>query len=110
MHLISIEEVGLDNFRVEATYGTSYQMFGRVLNQSPEYVLTAVGLELNASDCPSENGEENCVIVGQQQQEIPVTVPARQARDISHQFIFPPMRPQGTLKWSFGIAYAKAQK
>ncbi len=108
--LISTEQINLVNFKVDVTYGNSYQMFARVLNESPEHVLTAVGLELNASDCPSKEEDQNCVIVGQQEQEIQIVVPARQARDITHQFIFPPMRPQGHLVWNFRIQYVKAQK
>lgn len=108
--LIEPGEVVLDNFSVEVAYRNSYKMFARVLNNSPEYDLMAVGLELNASDCQSGDAGENCLIVGQQEQEIQVNVPARQARDITYQFNFPAMRPRGTLQWSFGIQYAKAQK
>lgn len=108
--LIGPGEIGLDNFSVEVAYGNSYKLYARVLNKSPDHVLTAVGLELNASDCPSDGGGDNCIVVGQVQQEIHVNVPTQQARDITYQFNFPPMRPQGELKWSFGIQYAKAQK
>lgn len=108
--LISAEEVALDNFTVRTTYGNSYEMFARLSNRSADRVLTAVGVELSASDCTTEGGEEFCVIVGQQETEVQTNVPAQQARDIKQQFIFPPMRPQGELRWSYSILYTRAQK
>jgi hypothetical protein len=109
-NLISTDEVRLENFRVEAVYGNSYKMYARVLNNSTEFPLMAAGIQLNAADCPSPEGDEGCIIVGQQQQEIQVNVPPRQARDVTYQFIFPPMRPQGVLKWTHEVQYVKAQK
>jgi hypothetical protein len=109
-NLISTEEVELENFNVEVTYGNSFKMFARVRNLSADHALIAVGVEISASDCTAPDQEETCVIVGQQEQEIQVNVPERQARDITRQFIFPPMRPQGELKWSYSILYATAQK
>lgn len=107
--LISADEITLDNFNVRSTYGNSYEMFARLNNRSAEHVLTAVGVELNASDCVTEEAEKTCVIVGQQETEIQTNVPAQQARDIKQQFIFPPMRPQGELSWSYSILYTRAQ-
>ncbi len=109
-NLIFAEEVELENFIVEVTYGNSFKMFARVRNLSADHSLIAVGIEISASDCTVPEREETCVIVGQQEQEIQVDVPAQQARDITRQFIFPPMRPQGELKWSYSILYAGAQK
>ena len=109
-NLIFAEEVELENFIVEVTYGNSFKMFARVRNLSADHTLIAVGIEISASDCTVPEREETCVIVGQQEQEIQVDVPAQQARDITRQFIFPPMRPQGELKWSYSILYAGAQK
>ena len=108
--LIATEEVALDNFSVRSTYGSSFEMFARLSNKSSKHVLTAVGVELSASDCVAQEGEETCVIVGQQETEIQKNVPTQQARDIRQQFIFPPMRPQGKLKWSYSILYTRAEK
>lgn len=108
--LIAIEEVDLDNFSVRITYGNSYAMFARLNNRSDKNVLTAVGVELSASDCVTEGEVESCVIVGQQETEIQTNIPAQQARDIKQQFIFPPMRPQGELSWDYSILYTRAQK
>ena len=109
-NLIFAEEVELENFIVEVTYGNSFKMFSRVRNLSADHTLIAVGVEISASDCTVPDREETCEIVGQQEQEIQVDVPAQQARDITRQFIFPPMRPRGELKWSYSILYAGAQK
>jgi hypothetical protein len=109
-NIISTEEVDLENFKVEVTYGNSFKMFARVRNLSADHALIAVGVEISASDCTTPDQAETCVIVGQQTQEIQVDVPVQQARDITRQFIFPPMRPQGDLKWSYSILYATAQK
>jgi len=109
-NLISTEEVQLANFNVEVTYGNSFKMFARVRNLSTDFALIAVGIEISVSDCTAPDQVEACVIVGQQEQEIQIDIPAQQARDITRQFIFPPMRPQGELRWSYSILYATARK
>ena len=109
-NLIAVDEVSLDNFSVQVTYGNSYEMFARLNNGSSDHMLTAVGLELSVSDCTTKDETESCIIVGQQEKEIQVNVPVNQARDIRQQFIFPPMRPLGELKWSYVVLYTRAEK
>lgn len=108
--LIDVEDVTVDNFQVRKTYGDSFEMFARIRNGAPDFTLTAVGVELSASDCVTEGASESCVIVGQQEEEIQIDVPAGQARDIKRQFIFPPMRPSGTISWGYQVVYTKARK
>ena len=109
-NLIAVDEVSLDNFSVQVTYGNSYEMFARLSNRSSDHMLTAVGIELSVSDCTTKDGAESCVVVGQQEKEIRVNVPVNQARDIRQQFIFPPMRPLGELKWDYAVLYTQAEK
>ena len=96
--LIGVDEVTLDSFSMRKTYGDSYELTARIRNRSPEHVLTALGIELTASDCETEEDPASCVVVGQQSQEVQIDVPAQQARDVVQQFIFPTMRPKGSLK------------
>lgn len=110
-NLISVEAVGVDNFSVRNAYGGSYEMVARLRNNSTQFELAAVGLELSALDCTTDaQTVETCVIVGQQEDEIQIRVPMGQARDVKKQFIFPPMRPMGDLTWKYSILYTKAQK
>lgn len=110
-NLIGVDEIRVDNFSVKTTYGNSYEMFARLYNGSPGHTLIAVGLELSASDCTGDDQSgASCVIVGQQDTEIQVEVPAQQARDVTRKFIFPPMRPQGELKWDYTVRYTKARQ
>jgi len=109
-NLISVDEVELDNFEVHVTYGNSYQMSARVRNHAVKHTLTAVGIEVSASDCTVPGEDDSCVIVGQQDQEIQINIPAMQARDVTRQFIFPPIRVQGELRWNYSVLYARAQK
>ncbi len=108
--LVDVGEVALENFSVRKTYGDSYEMSARVRNMSTEYMLTAVGMELNASDCKTDTEGESCIIVGQQEQEIQVDVPPQQARDIVQQFNFPAMRPVGSLRWSHVLLYTRGRE
>ena len=107
---IAVDDVSLDNFSVNTTYGDSYQMKARLRNASEQYILSATGIELSASDCISDTQGETCIVVGQEEKEIQVEVPAGQARDIVEQFIFPPIRPNGELRWSYTVLYTKARK
>ena len=107
---IKPDEVVLNNFKMVSTYGSSYQLIARIRNLSSDFTLTAVELELSARDCPTPEESEDCVIVGQQKQNIQIRVPPQQGRDITRQLIFPTMRPDGELVWGYSILSAKAQK
>lgn len=108
--LISVDEVSLSNFQVRKTYGESYEMSARVHNASPDFLLTAVGIEVSALDCTGEGDGQTCTIVGQQEHEIQIDVPAQQARDVIQQFILPKMRPLGSLLWEHALLYTRARK
>ena len=107
---IAVKDVSLDNFSVRTTYGDSYAMTARLRNASEQHALSAVGIELSASDCTENSQGESCIVVGQEEKEIQVEVPAGQARDIAEQFIFPPIRPNGELRWSYSVLYTRARK
>ena len=107
---ISTDQVRLDSFGVRATHGNSYELTARLRNDSTEHDLTAVGIQISASDCAPGNGERSCVVVGQETSELRHDVPAGQARDIKHPFIFPEIRPQGDIEWDYSILYTEAAR
>ena len=106
--LIGNDEVRLDNFTVKLSYGNSYKITGRLFNKSERFTVAAVGVVFTASDCVDREAETECVVVGERDREIQVEVPAQQARDIVQQLLFPPIRPQGELRWNYRITFVKA--
>ena len=50
-HLISGAELELTDLGLSRSYGTSYQLTGRIRNHSPRYTLTGVTIEVTLKDC-----------------------------------------------------------
>ena len=97
----------LDAFAMQQVYGGSYALRARVRNSATEHTLTAFGIAVQALDCSGADRSE-CVVIGDQSQEIQIEVPPGQARDFYQQFQFRHMQPRGELRWDHAVQYTKA--
>lgn len=104
--LIDPGDVKLNNLEMTRQYRSSYQMTGRLLNDSRDFTLTSLKITITASDC--QNDGADCIVVGEDDRTIPVEIPPRQARDLVEQYVFPRFVLQGELKWSYRISEIKA--
>ena len=102
------DQIRLDNFTMRQAYGDSYKLVARVVNGSPEHTLQSFGLTVTVSDCTG-SPQRRCVIVGERAKDIYVEVPPQQARDISEQFVYGAVRPQGELSWDYRVTHTEAR-
>ncbi len=103
------ENVRLDSFSVVNTYGDSYKLAARAVNNSAERKLTRFALTLIASDCVNADGKRECVVVGETTRDVFIIVPPQQARDFTEQYQFVNMRPKGELTWGFRIGNTRGE-
>ncbi len=106
---IPVSEVRFEDFSMQPAYGDSYRMNARVHNMSSDRTLHYFGLTITAADCLAQQGQQQCLVVGEQSKEIRVEVPPRQARDITDQFAFGRIRARGELQWDHEITYTGAR-
>ena len=105
---ISAAEVQLGDMRLLS--GGDPQTFGvagKVQNNSPQYTLTEVQLQVVMQDCT----ELDCATIGEQVATVPTSIPAGEVRDIETQAHFEGMpEPQGKLGWRYSVVGTKASE
>ena len=106
--LRSAAEVQLGDMRLLS--GGDPQTFGvagKVQNNSPQYTLTEVQLQVVMQDCT----ELDCATIGEQVATVPTSIPAGEVRDIETQAHFEGMpEPQGKLGWRYSVVGTKASE
>lgn len=103
---IALEQIQLQDFTIEESRASIFELKGRIQNDSPEFGLFRLGLRVQALDCPdAETSVERCTVIGDQVQELSVDVPAGQARDLAKRIRFAdaPLTPRGLLRWQFEV-------
>lgn len=104
--LITPQEVQLNNMQMTREYRSSYQMAGRLVNDSKKFTLVSVKITITASDCKS--GGADCIVVGEDHRSVSVEIPPGQARDVVEEYMFPRFVLQGQLKWRYRLSEIKA--
>ena len=78
----------------------TYVVNGRIRNQSNEFTINRIQLQITLQDCISKQ----CEAVGQTDQRIFLEVPPAQARDFETSIGFPSIAKfQGTPEWQFAV-------
>lgn len=100
----------IEGFTMRPSYGGAYTATARITNHDAERTVLDFSLTVTARDCPAPGVElQSCAVVGDTTREIYVEVPPAQARDVSEQYVFERMRPQGTLRFEPHIARVRAR-
>ena len=91
-----------------ASGGESFQVAGRIQNNSPTFTLTELELKVVLQDC-LDTGV--CEILAEDVAEVATEVPAGEARDFQVDANFAEMRPQkGRLGWHYVVVAARGTK
>ncbi len=97
----------LDSVDATGAYGDGWNYAGRVINNSASAV-TDVQIRVTLHDCESEAAPpEDCVIIGQEVDFVPINIPARQARDFDDHISFTHASLKGYAQWEFEIFGAR---
>lgn len=88
--------------------GETFQVAGRIQNNSPTFTLTGLQLKVVLQDC-LDTGV--CEILGEHVADVATEVPAGEARDFQVDANFAEMRPpKGTLGWHYAVVDTKGTK
>jgi hypothetical protein len=104
------EQLLLEAFTMRPSYGGAHTATARITNRAAERTVLDFALTVTARDCPTADADSaSCAVVGEVTRDIYAEIPPAQARDITEQFVFERMRPQGTLRFEPHIARARAR-
>lgn len=101
-------EILFEDVSLKSSYG-SYEIVGRITNNSSKYTLKGVQLKLTFKDCDKDN-LSNCIIVAEENEHIYKNIPPSQARDFKESVYLPSdLNIKGKMIWSYKVDYIKAE-
>jgi hypothetical protein len=108
---ILVSEVVIEHIALKPTFRSSYDVSGRIRNNSEHYRVDGITLTVTLRDCQGKD-KSSCVVIGQATSNAPVTVPPQQARDFIASFYFgsDQMTPKGTLDWGYQLTAVHARR
>ena len=85
----------------------TYVVNGRIRNQSKEFTINMIKLQVTLQDCISER----CDVIGQTNHRLFLEVPPDQARNFEASIPFPSIvKMRGTPEWQFAVLAVKTKK
>jgi len=104
---IPVDAIIIENAVIAPAYGGSYQFNARLVNTSEFILLKESVVSITMLDC-TDDGDENCAVIGQARERINTKIPAGQARDISRNVFFSGATPVGTVRWNYVITETRS--
>lgn len=106
---VTPSELIFEGVSLKSSYGSSYDIVGRITNTSNKYTVKGVQLKLTFRDCEKEN-KSKCIIVAEENENLYVSIPPNQARDFSESvYLYSDLNIKGELVWDYKVEYAKAE-
>jgi hypothetical protein len=104
-------EIVLENVAVRPTFGSSYDLTGRVKNNSKAYRLDGIEFKVTMRDC-EDREKSSCVIIGEAPAYVSLTVPPQEARDFNASLYFGSnqKKAKGLLAWDHEITAIVAKR
>ena len=108
MQRIPISEITFQDVILKPSY-SSYELVGRITNNSKLYSINEVQLKLTFRDCV-KNDESKCVIFAEENEHIYINIPPKQARDFKEGiYLYSDLKVKGKLVWDYQVVYTKAK-
>jgi len=105
---IKPSELLFEDVLLKSSYGSGYDLIGRITNNSSNYTLKGVQLKLTFRDCDKDN--KDCIIIGEDDEYIYINIPPKQARDFKESvYLYSNLKIKGKMVWNYKIEYLKAE-
>jgi hypothetical protein len=110
--LIPIEQVEFINVELQRSHGVGRELIGKLLNHSPSYTLTGLGIRLSIKDCMEGDGtsEEKCVVLEDVEIHLSLFIPPGEEREFNKRLYFRELHPRGHIQWEYIVVYTEAKK
>ncbi len=101
-------ELIFEDLSLEPSY-ESYDITGRIINNSDTHTLSGVQLKLTVSDCKNDD-KNDCIIISETDEYIYINIPSKQARDFKKNiYLYSDINIKGTLALDYLIEYAETK-
>ncbi|SFF28115.1 hypothetical protein [Nitrosomonas sp. Nm166] len=105
---ISPSELVLKNVSFKST-NNSYEMTGRLINNSEKYTLNGIQLKISVKDC-ANNDNANCITFSERNEYIYISIPPKQARDFKKDiYLYSDQIVENKLIWNYSIEYTESE-
>jgi hypothetical protein len=107
---LPISDVEIENPVMTSAYGGGFRFNARLLNTHQSTTLKESTVSITMLDCPQDSGadDDNCQVIGQQDQRIIVKIPPGQARDVSRTLKFDSAKPRGNIRWKIIVTETRS--
>jgi hypothetical protein len=111
MTRIPHSQIVLENVSVRPTYGSSYDLSGRVKNNSETYRLDGIEFKVTMRDCQVKD-KSSCVIIGEATAYVSLNVPPQGTGDFTASLYFgtDQKKAKGSLAWDHEITAIMAKR
>ena len=101
-------ELVFEGMSLKPSYGSSYDLIGRIVNNSNKYTLKSVQLKLTFRDCEKDN--KNCIVIYEDSENIYINIPPKQARDFKESvYLYSDISLKVEMAWDYKIQHTKAE-
>lgn len=100
---IAVEDIMLTNTAMLPTYAGGYKLTGRLINKSETATLKTTMVSVKMLDCPNQQIDDSCLVVGHINERIDDVVPPGQARGVDETLNFGRVKIEHNLRWQFDI-------
>jgi hypothetical protein len=106
---IPLSKLAFEDVSLKTEYG-SHKMTGRLKNMSARYTLTNVTFVVTMRDCVDAASSKNCIIIGESDEAMYVSIPPGQARDFDEYIYFPrTLKAKNQLQWDYRVTGTKGK-
>ena len=107
---IPLSELVFENVTLKPDY-SNYELSGRLKNNSARFTLKQVNLLVTMQDCTGESRSQNCVTIGEGEEDMYLSIPPGQARDFNKSVYFSggTLSPNGHFEWHYSVSQIKGE-
>jgi hypothetical protein len=107
---ISLEELAFENVTLKPSH-SGYKLSGRIKNDSQAFTLKQIDLLITMKDCKGESDSQECVTIGESNENMYLNIPPGQARDFEKPLYFPggELKFLGKLEWNYSVSQIKGE-
>ncbi|WP_240761477.1 hypothetical protein [Nitrosococcus wardiae] len=111
-NLVSIEQVKFIDIELQRSPGVGQKLVGKVLNHSPSYALTGLGVQLIIKDCigSDDTSEEDCIVLEDVQIHLPLFVPPQEEGKFEKRLYLRELHIQGYKQWEYTVLYTETKQ
>jgi hypothetical protein len=108
---ITASDVAVENVELKRTYRSSYDLTGKVTNNSETVTVERMRFDVTLHDCPAAS-QSDCVLIGKASGEALVNVPPRQARNFTASLYYggAELKLKGRLVWRYKLTSITASR